>query len=292
MTHKSGFVNIIGNPNVGKSTLSNALLGEKLSIISPKAQTTRHRILGIMSGEDFQIVFSDLPGILIPHYKLQEKMLTFVLDALSDADLFLYMTEPDEDKYDESIIEKIKVSNVPLIVILNKIDTTNPGAVEQKIASLKVLFGDVDVIPVSALKKANLDVLLNRIIELLPENEAFYPKDELTDKSTRFFISEIIREKILLNFYQEIPYSVEVVVESFKEDSKIIRIGTLIYVGRESQKMILLGKGGKAIKNLGIQSRKDIEEFLGKQVYLELTVKVSKDWRDSDKQLKYFGYTK
>lgn len=290
MKHKAGFVNIIGNPNVGKSTLMNAMVGEKLSIITSKAQTTRHRILGIVNGEDFQIIYSDLPGILSPNYKLQEKMMKFIHSALKDADVFLYMVEAGETKYNQSIVDTIKKSSVPTLVLINKIDLSNQEKVERQITYWSEVFDKSQVIPVSATNNFNIEKVLNQIIELLPESPAYYAKDELTDKTMRFFISEIIREKILLHYKQEIPYSVEVVVESYKESEDIIRIYTYIYVTRESQKMIILGQYGKAIKRVGIESRKDIEAFVGKKVFLELTVKVNKDWRDSDKQLKRFGY--
>ncbi len=290
MKHKAGFVNIIGNPNVGKSTLMNALVGEKLSIITSKAQTTRHRIMGIVNGEDFQIIYSDLPGILTPNYKLQEKMMKFIDNALKDADIFLYMVEVGETKYNEKIIEKIKNSNIPTLILINKIDLSNQEKVEEQMVYWTEVFEKAYVMPISALTNFNTEKVLQQITELLPESPPFYPKDELTDKTMRFFISEIIREKILLFYKQEIPYSVEVVVESYKESKDIIKIGTNIFVTRESQKMIILGRQGRAIKKVGVEARKDIEEFVGKQVYLELTVKVNKDWRDNERQLKRFGY--
>ena len=290
MGHKAGFVNIIGNPNVGKSTLMNALVGERLSIITSKAQTTRHRILGIVNGEDFQIIYSDLPGILNPAYKLQEKMMGFIEFALKDADVFLYLVEVGETRYNVAILDKIKSSGVPLIVVLNKIDLSNQETVVKQMDYWAGIFPGATIIPASALNHFNLQKILENIIDFLPENPPYYPKDELTDKTMRFFISEIIREKILLHYKQEIPYSVEIVVDSYKEEDNIIRIIAHIFVSRETQKMIILGKGGKAIKRVGIEARKDIEEFVGKQVYLELTVKVSKDWRDNEKQLKKFGY--
>jgi GTP-binding protein Era len=288
--HKAGFVNIIGNPNVGKSTLMNALVGEKLSIITSKAQTTRHRILGIVNGEDFQIIYSDLPGILTPAYKLQEKMLKFIENALNDADIFLYMVEAGESKYNAEIVERIKTSGIPVIVLVNKIDLSNQEKVVKDLMYWSDVFGSDRVIPLSALNDFNIQKVLDLIIELLPENNAYFPKDELTDKTMRFFISEIIREKVLLNYKQEIPYSVEAVVESYKEEENIIKIEATLYVSRESQKMIILGEKGKSIKRLGTQARKDIEEFVGKKVFLDLTIKVSKDWRDNDRQLKKFGY--
>lgn len=290
MDHKAGFVNIIGNPNVGKSTLMNALVGEKLSIITSKAQTTRHRILGIVNGDDFQIVYSDLPGLLQPVYKLQEKMMGYIEIALKDADIFLYMIEAGEKKINQSVLDRILESGIPIIVILNKIDLSNQDDVVKLMAHWQEVFKGKDVIPISALNNFNIQKVLDRIIELLPESPPFYPKGELTDKSMRFFISEIIREKILIQFKQEIPYSVEIVVESYKEEEHIIHIGALIYVTRESQKMIMLGKGGQAIKRVGIESRKDIEALVGKQIFLDLTVKVSKDWRNNENQLRRFGY--
>jgi GTPase len=288
--HKAVFVNIIGNPNVGKSTLMNALVGEKLSIITSKAQTTRHRILGIVNGEDFQIIYSDLPGILTPAYKLQEKMMKFIENALNDADIFLYMVEAGETRYNEGIVNQIKESGVPVIVLINKIDLSDQEKVVQNITFWSEVFKTDRVIPLSALKNFNIEKILNLIIELLPESAAYFPKDELTDKTMRFFVSEIIREKILLNYKQEIPYSAEVVVESYKEEENIIRIEATLFVSRESQKMIILGEKGKSIKKMGTQARKDIEEFVGKKVYIDITVKVNKDWRDSDLQLKRFGY--
>jgi GTP-binding protein Era len=290
MEHKAGFVNILGNPNVGKSTLMNALTGEKLSIITSKAQTTRHRILGIVNGDDFQIIYSDLPGILKPNYKLQEKMMGFIDMALKDADVFIYMAEAGESKYNDTIVSQILESKVPIIVIVNKIDLSDQQKVVEQMEYWQGVFPNHPVIPISALRNFNIQKVLDLVIDFLPESPAYYPKGELTDKTMRFFISEIIREKILLNFKQEIPYSVEIVVDSYKETDAIIKIGAHIFVSRESQKMIILGQGGKAIKRVGIDSRKDIEEFVGKQVYLDLTVKVSKDWRNNDQQLKRFGY--
>ena len=290
MGHKAGFVNILGNPNVGKSTLMNALVGEKLSIITSKAQTTRHRILGIVNGEDFQIIYSDLPGILKPSYKLQEKMMGFIEIALKDADVFLYLVEVGETKFNNEIIKKIDDSGIPVIVVLNKIDQSNQKEVEKLMKHWSKVFNGSEIIPASALNDFNLQKILEQVIDLLPESPPYYPKGELTDKTMRFFISEIIREKILQNFKQEIPYSVEIVVESYKEEDNIIKIAANIFVMRETQKMIILGKGGKAIKQIGIEARKDIEEFVDKQVFLELTVKVSKDWRNSEKKLKKFGY--
>lgn len=289
--HKAGFVNIIGNPNVGKSTLMNSMVGERLSIITPKSQTTRHRIMGIVNGDDFQIVYSDTPGILKPKYKLQESMLKFVNTALSDADLILYVTDIYEtiSKHEE-FIEKIQQSKVPVLLILNKIDLATQEKVKEHSENLQNMFPEAELYLISALHKFNLDNLLKRIIELLPPNPPFFDKEELTDKPLRFFVAEIIREKIFLLYSQEIPYSCEVAVEEFKEEEKLIRIAAVIYVARESQKAILIGKQGSAIKKLGITARKEIEAFLGKQIYLETFVKVSKEWRDNEKSLKNFGY--
>lgn len=290
MSHKAGFVNIIGNPNVGKSTLMNALVGERLSIITPKAQTTRHRILGMLNGEDYQIVFSDLPGILTPNYKLQEKMLAFVETALTDADIFIYMVEAGERDHNEEITEKIKKTGIPVFVVINKIDLAEQSQVLEQIKHWQNVFPGSEVIPVSALHRFNLDKLLDLILENLPENPPYFDKEEITDKSLRFIVSEIIREKILLNYKQEIPYSVEVAVESFKEGQDLVKISAFIFVMRETQKMIIIGKGGTALKKVGTEARKDIEAFLGKKVFLEMNVKVSKDWRDSDRLLKRYGY--
>jgi GTP-binding protein Era len=290
-THKSGFVNILGNPNVGKSTLMNALVGERLSIITSKAQTTRHRIMGIVNSDDFQIVYSDTPGILEPKYKLQESMLKFVDTAFSDADVILYVTDVKEtfDKH-QKYIDKLAKCEVPILVLLNKIDLSNQPEVVKISAEWKSILPNAEIIPVSALEKFNLDSVLNRVLELLPEGPPYFPKDEMTDKSERFFVAEIIREKILLFYQKEIPYSVEVEVEAFKDEGNIIRISALIYVARETQKGIIIGKGGEMLKKVGTEARKDIEGFLGRKVFLEIFVKVKKDWRDSDYQLKKFGY--
>ena len=290
MNHRAGFVNIIGNPNVGKSTLMNALTGEKLSIITSKAQTTRHRILGIVNGDDYQIVYSDLPGLVKPSYKLQEKMMGFIDVALKDADIFLYMVEAGETRYNEKIVSEILKSNVPVIVIINKIDLSNQESVVKQMKHWETIFPASEVVPVSALNSFNTQKVLDLILERLPDSPPYYPKGELTDKTIRFFVSEIIREKVLLNFKQEIPYSVEIIVESYKEEKDIIRIAATIFVMRESQKMIILGKGGQAIRRLGTDARKDIEAFVDKKVFLDLTVKVNKDWRNSDRELKRFGY--
>ena len=290
MAHKAGFVSILGKPNVGKSTLMNALVGEKLSVITQKAQTTRHRIKGILSNDDYQIVFSDTPGILSPHYKLHQSMMDHVDEAFSDADVILYLVEIGEKEADERILKLDTSKGQKLLVIINKIDSTDQKNVEAALVFWKEKFPDAEIIPSSALHNFNIQRILNIILDKVPVHPPFYPKDELTDKSYRFFVSEIIREKILLLYRKEVPYSVEVVVDQFKEEDKLIRINAYIYVARETQKMIILGKGGKAIKQMGSDARKDIEEFLGKKVFLELTVKVDKDWRDSEQALKRFGY--
>jgi GTPase len=291
MTHKSGFVNIIGNPNVGKSTLMNILLGDKLSIVTSKAQTTRHRIHGIVNTENYQIVFSDTPGILKPHYKMQEAMVGIVKTAIEDADMILYVTDVVEtvDKNYE-YIAKVNQSEVPIILVINKIDLCKEGELPLIIKKWKELMPKAEVIPVSALEKFNVENVLARVIELLPEGPAYFEKDALTDKSERFFVTEIIREKIFLTYKKEIPYSVTVIVESFKEDDKIIRIKSAIIVSRESQKGIIIGKGGLVLKKVGTRARIDIEKFFGKKVFLELFVKVEKDWRDNDRLLREFGY--
>ncbi len=290
MSHKAGFVNIIGNPNVGKSTLMNALAGEKLSIITKKAQTTRHRIMGIVSGEDYQIVFSDTPGIIKPNYLLQSSMMNFVETALEDADVFLLVTEINEDFDNEKILNKLKNSKLPVIVALNKIDLSEQEWVTSKIEKWKVKIPGAIVIPVCALKGFNTISVFNTILENLPEAEPYFGKDELTDKPLRFFAAEIIREKILIHYKKEIPYSVEVQIESFKEEETIIRIRAIIYVERESQKIIIIGDSGKALKKVGTEARKDMEALLNKHVYLEMFVKIDKDWRNNKRELKKFGY--
>ena len=289
--HKSGFVNIIGNPNVGKSTLMNALVGERLSIITSKSQTTRHRILGIVNGADFQILYSDTPGIINPAYKMQESMMKHVSTALSDADIILYVTDVVETvgKSDD-YLKKIADTDVPVIVLMNKTDLTTDVDLQVLREQWKELLPNAEYMEISALQFTNIDKLLLRILELLPLGPAYYPKDQLTDKPERFFVSEIIREKILKCYRKEIPYSVEIVVESFEESEKIIRIRAVIYVERDTQKGIIIGHQGKALKNTGMLARQDIEKFLGKQVYLELFVKVDKDWRESDRKLRAFGY--
>ncbi len=288
--HKAGFVNILGKPNVGKSTLMNALVGEKLSIITSKAQTTRHRIMGIVNGDEFQIVYSDTPGILKPNYKLQEAMMTYINTALADADVFIYVVEIDDEIIDEEVLQKINSSNIPVLCLINKIDLSNQKTLEKKVELLNTKFLNAEIIPISALRKFNIEYVFDRILDKLPESPPFFPKDELSDKSQRFFASEIIREKILLNFHKEIPYSVEVAVDAFKEQDKLLKIIAVIYVIRESQKAIVIGHKGNAIKKVGTEARKDMEEFFEKKVYLELSVKVNKNWRDNIIQLRRFGY--
>jgi GTP-binding protein Era len=290
MTHKAGFVSIIGYPNAGKSTLMNALLGEKLSIITHKAQTTRHRIMGIFSGDDYQVVYSDTPGVIKPHYKLHRSMMSAVFSALSDADLILLVTETANDFEDADILFKLKESDRPVIVVINKIDLTGMERLPAEVEKWTQKLPKAVVLPVSALHNLNLDQVFKAILHHLPESPPFYPKDELTDRSQRFFVSEIIREKILLNFNQEIPYSTEVAVESFREEPTITRISATIYVSRETQKGILLGHKGTAIRKLGTDARRDIEAFVGQHVFLDLRVKVSKDWREDERALKRFGY--
>lgn len=292
MAHKAGFVNIIGSPNVGKSTLMNVLVGERLSIITSKAQTTRHRIMGIVTGEDFQIVYSDTPGVLKPNYKLQESMMEFVNTALSDADVILFVTDIFEDvKIEEKVLHKIKNTSAKVLLLVNKIDLAKDQTqLEAKVQYWKNEVPKAEVIPVSALEKFNVNYIFDRILAYLPEGPGYYDKDQLTDKPEKFFVSEIIREKILMNYKKEIPYSVEVVVESFKDEEKIIKIRAEIIVIRDSQKGIIIGHQGKALKKVGTEARKDMEEFFQKQVFLELFVKVNKDWRDNDLQLKRFGY--
>ena len=291
MGHKSGFVNIIGNPNVGKSTLMNAMVGEKLSIITSKMQTTRHRIKGIVNGEDFQIVYSDTPGILKPVYKLQESMLKTVDTALSDADVLLYVTDVAEsiDKNHE-YLEKLKMAEVPVMILINKIDLTDQPALIKLVEQWKALVPQSEIIPISAKEKFNLDYVFNRILANLPEGLPYFPKDELTDRNERFFAQEIIREKILLFYDKEVPYSVEIEVETFKDEEKILRIAAVIHVARETQKGIIIGHRGEALKRVGTAARIDMEEFFGKKVFLELFVRVTKEWRDKEIQLRNFGY--
>ena len=289
--HKAGFVNIIGYPNVGKSTLMNAMVGEKLSIITSKAQTTRHRIMGIVNGEDFQIVYSDTPGIVRnPSYKMHQYMNQYINTALKDADIVLLMTEPGLPFAEDDIIDKFNASSVKVIVIINKIDLSNQQAIVDEMEAWKTKIPGCEVIPISALNNFNIEKVFDTIIQYLPEHEGYYDKDELTDKSVRFFISEIIREKILLNYKKEIPYSAEVAIDQYKEDDKLVRITAIIYVTRDTQKAIILGHQGNAIKRTATAARLDIEEFIGKKVFLEITVKVSKNWRDDENTLKHFGY--
>lgn len=287
--HKAGFVNIVGKPNVGKSTLMNQLVGERLSIITSKAQTTRHRIMGIISGEDFQIIYSDTPGILRPEYELHQSMMGFVRISIEDADVLLVMTELGE-KYDEEVFKEVNKSEGKVIFIMNKIDQAKGSQVEDKMGYWKEHVKADHYIAISALEGLNIGELFNLILQELPEHPAYYPKDEFTDKPERFFVAEIIREKIFLNYKQEIPYSSEVVVEEFKEDEKIIRIRAIIYVERKSQKGILIGKGGEALKKVGIEARKDLEQFFQKQIHLETFVKVADNWRRAEGRLKQFGY--
>ena len=291
MTHKAGFVNIIGNPNVGKSTLMNALVGEKLSIITSKSQTTRHRILGIVNGEDYQIVFSDTPGIIKPAYELQESMMDFVKGAFEDADVLIYMVEVGEKELkNEDFFRRIINSKIPVILLLNKIDKSSQEEVQEKIDFWKKKVPNSFVYIISALEKFNVDTVFYKIIELLPEAPPFYPKDQLTDKPERFFVNEAIREKILQQYKKEIPYSVEVDTESFIEEDDIIKIRAVIMVERETQKGIIIGHKGTAIKRVGTDARKDLQFFFGKKIFLELYVKVNKNWRSNDRQLKRFGY--
>ncbi len=291
MAHKAGFVNIVGNPNVGKSTLMNSLVGEKLSIITAKAQTTRHRIMGIVNGEDFQIVYSDTPGVLKPNYKLQESMLKFSTGALSDADVILYVTDTVEqmDK-NRDFIDKVKGCGVPIILIINKIDLTTQGGLEMLVEKWQNELPTAMIIPTSAQEKFNVESIVSRIVELLPEGEPFFSKDALTDKPMRFFASEIIRERILVNYQKEIPYCVEVVIEEYKEGAKKDVISAVIYVARQSQKGIIIGHQGVMLKKVGTEARHELEKFTGKRVFLELFVKVNEDWRDNEKALKGYGY--
>ncbi len=291
MKHKAGYVNIIGNPNVGKSTLMNALVGERLSIITSKAQTTRHRILGIVNGDDFQILFSDTPGIIKPAYELQNSMMDFVKSAFDDADVLIYMVEVGEKELkDEDFFEKIRNSKIPVLLLINKIDTSSQEIVEEKFEYWQQKVPNAEVFLVSALEKFNIEPLFEKIVSLLPYSPAFYPKDQLTDKPERFFVNETIREKILLQYKKEIPYAVEVVTEEFEESDTIIKIRSVIMVERDSQKGIIIGHKGTAIKWVGIEARKELEKFLGKKIHLELYVKVNKNWRSDKRQLKRFGY--
>ncbi len=291
MEHKSGFVNIIGNPNVGKSTLMNAFVGERLSIITSKAQTTRHRILGIVNGEDFQILFSDTPGIIKPAYELQKSMMNFVKSAFEDADILIFMVEIGEKELkDEEFFNKIKNSKIPVLLLINKIDKSSQEELEEKAVYWQNKVPNALVYPISALEYFNVQNVLEKIIELLPESPPFYPKDQLTDKPERFFVNETIREKILMHYKKEIPYSVEIETEEFVEDENIIKIRAIIMVERETQKGIIIGHKGSALKRVGTEARKDLEKFFDKKIFLELYVKVNKNWRSDNRQLRRFGY--
>jgi GTP-binding protein Era len=290
MSFRAGFVSIIGKPNVGKSTLMNALLGEKISIITPKAQTTRHRILGIYNQPEYQIVFSDTPGIIEPKYKLQGSMMKFVNESLQDADLVMFVTDFNEKNEEPELIERLKVIQAPLICIINKIDESDNDGVMKKIEFWRSQVDFKEVVPISASNKFNIDMLLKSVLTYLPEGAPFYETDQVTDKSERFIASEILREKILLRYKEEIPYSVQVEIESFKDEEKLLRISDIIYVMRDSQKQIMIGKGGIAIKNMGIAARRDLEKFFGKQVFLQTFVKVKEGWRDNNNLLKEWGY--
>ena len=289
--YKSGFVNIIGNPNVGTSTLMNKLIGERLSIITSKAQTTRHRILGIVNDENYQIVFSDTPGIIQPNYNLQTSMMKFVRSAFQDADVFLYMVEIGEKSLkDSSFFERLKNTDIPILLLINKIDKSNQEGVEKAMIHWESQLPKAKIIPISAIEGFGVDKIMSEITAMLPIGTPYFPTDALTDKPERFFVSEIIREKILLNYQKEIPYSVEVVIETFKEEDEIISIEAIINVARETQKGIIIGHQGKALKKVGIQARKDLETFFGKKIFIKLFVKVTKNWRDNDRDLKRFGY--
>lgn len=297
--HKSGFVNIVGNPNVGKSTLMNALVGERLSIITSKAQTTRHRIMGIVNGEteldgeqvEWQIVYSDTPGVLKPAYKLQEQMREFSDSALVDADVLLYVTDvQDSAEKNADFVEQVKRSKARVFLVINKIDLTTQATLEDLVTFWHKQLPQAEIFQLSAIERFGVDGLMRRIVEVLPEFPPFFDKDQLTDKPERFFVNEIIREKILLNYDKEIPYSVEVEVEQFKEEASLIRISAVVYVERDSQKGIIIGKGGSALKRVGMEARKDLETFFGKKIFLELFVKVDKDWRQKEGRLKHYGY--
>ncbi len=291
MAHKAGFVNIIGNPNVGKSTLMNAFIGEKLSIITSKAQTTRHRILGIVNGDDFQVILSDTPGIIKPAYELQESMMDFVKSAFEDADVLIYMIEIGEkDLKDEAFFDKITNATIPVLLLINKIDQSNQEKLEEQVQFWSQKVPNAEIYPVSALENFNIQEVFGRIVELLPDSPPFYPKDQLTDKPERFFVNEAIREKILVHYKKEIPYSVEVETEEFVEDDTIIRIRSVIMVERDSQKGIIIGHKGSALKRVGTEARKELEKFFGKKIHIELYVKINKNWRSNERQLKRFGY--
>ncbi len=291
MSHKAGFVNIIGNPNVGKSTLMNAFVGERLSIITSKAQTTRHRILGIVNGEDFQVVLSDTPGIIKPAYELQTSMMDFVKSAFEDADVLIYMVETGEKELkDEAFFNKIIHAKIPVLLLLNKIDKSSQEELEEQVVLWKEKVPNAEIYPISALENFNVTQVFERILELLPESPPYYPKDALTDKPERFFVNETIREKILINYDKEIPYAVEIETEEFLEDENIIRIKAVIMVERDTQKGIIIGHKGAALKKVGIQAREDLEKFFGKKIHLEMFVKVNKNWRSNSYQLRRFGY--
>lgn len=290
MQFKSGFVGIIGKPNVGKSTLMNALLGEKISIITPKVQTTRHRIRGILNSADSQIVFSDTPGIIQPRYKLQGSMMKFVNESLQDSDLVLFVTDFNDRNEELDLIEKLKLIQIPMLCLINKIDESNEDGLMKKVSFWKNQVNFKEIIPLSALNKFNLDTLIHSIKKYLPEGKPYFDQDQVTDKSERFIASEILREKIMMRYKEEIPYSVQVEIDEFKDEEKILRISALIYVMRDSQKQILIGKAGSAIKNVGIAARRDLEIFFGKKVFLQTFVKVKEDWRDNDRLLKEWGY--
>jgi GTPase len=291
MSHKAGFVNIIGNPNVGKSTLMNAMVGERLSIITSKAQTTRHRIFGIVNDENYQIVFSDTPGIIKPAYELQSSMMDFVKSAFTDADILIYMVEVGEKELkDEAFFNKIVHAKIPVLLLLNKIDTSNQELLESQVSLWKEKVPNAEIFPISAKENFNVENVFTRIKELLPLSPPFYPKDQLTDKPERFFVNETIREKILLNYDKEIPYACEVETEEFKESEDIIRIKSVIMVERDTQKGIIIGHKGSALKKVGVAAREDLEQFFAKKIHLEIFVKVNKDWRNSAYQLKRFGY--
>ncbi len=290
--HRSGFVNIVGNPNVGKSTLMNLLVGERLSIITSKAQTTRHRIMGIVNGEDFQIVYSDTPGVLKPNYRLQESMLNFSRSALVDADILLYVTDViDSIEKNADFLEQVKQNSAKILLVINKIDLIDQNRLEELTDTWQKVLPQAEIFPISAKERFNVDNLFQRIKDLLPECPPFFDKDQLTDKPARFFVDEIIREKILLNYDKEIPYSVEVEVERFAEEENIININAIINVERDSQKGIIIGKGGKSLKKVGSEARRDLEAFFGKKIFLQLFVKVEKDWRNKESKLRYFGYS-
>ncbi len=289
--HKAGFVNIVGNPNVGKSTLMNALVGERVAIATFKSQTTRHRIMGIHNTEDAQIVFSDTPGVIKPNYKLQESMLNFSLSALIDADVLLYVTDVVEDfEKNSEFIERVNNLDIPVLLLINKVDLSNQDKLEELVIAWEELMPKAEILPISAQNKFGVDYIMQRIIELLPVSPPYFGKDQWTDKPARFFVSEIIREKILLYYDKEIPYSVEIVVEEYKESTQLINIQAVIYVERESQKGIIIGKEGRALKKVATEARKELERFFGKKIYLRTFVKVEKDWRDSNRNLRNFGY--